>query len=292
MRKFLLYSSALAVLGLSGMAEAACIQTPTCSSLGYTSTSSCTGGVKCPFGNYWNCTASDLNDKITELEKTIEDVQQNSDNQNVETETCKVGDILFSDMSCAANPVSGKTPIGVIFDSTNNWAIGLNEAEKSWGDYRSDIPGIPGFFDVSDSVTDFRGLNNTLVAIEYCKQEGIECPAFEYVNTYKTEGTQAGDWYLPAAGQFNTIYEIKGILNRALEKIGGTKLGTGSYWSSSEQSDNRYAWILGFYNGSVDYNYKYSSYYVRPALAFQALMQKENSPLALARGEFLLYFIS
>ena len=81
MRKFLLYSSALA-LGLSGAAEAACIQTPTCSSLGYTSTSSCTGGTKCPFGNYWNCDSvnkiTELTNKITELEKIIEEIKQNS----------------------------------------------------------------------------------------------------------------------------------------------------------------------------------------------------------------------
>ena len=74
MRKFLLYSSALA-LGLSGAAEAACIQTPTCSSLGYTSTSSCTGGTKCPFGNYWNCDAinkiNSLNSQITNLTNKI-----------------------------------------------------------------------------------------------------------------------------------------------------------------------------------------------------------------------------
>ena len=76
MRKFLLYSSALAVFGLSSsVAEAACIQTPTCSSLGYESTTSCSGGLKCPFGNAWNCT---FINKITELEKVIDLVIENS----------------------------------------------------------------------------------------------------------------------------------------------------------------------------------------------------------------------
>ena len=69
MRKFLLYSSALALL--SGVAEAACIQTPSCSSLGYSSSSSCSGGTKCPWGNYWNCDAinkiNSLNTQITNL---------------------------------------------------------------------------------------------------------------------------------------------------------------------------------------------------------------------------------
>ena len=54
MRKFILCSSTFMLL--NGVAEAACIQTPSCSSLGYESTSSCSGGIKCPFGNAWNCT--------------------------------------------------------------------------------------------------------------------------------------------------------------------------------------------------------------------------------------------
>ena len=92
MRKFLLYSSALA-LGLSGVAEAACIQTPTCSSLGYTSTSSCAGGTKCPFGNYWNCTASDLNDKITEITNKITEIVKNN-GSGPRCADCEVGDFV------------------------------------------------------------------------------------------------------------------------------------------------------------------------------------------------------
>ena len=83
MRKFLLYSSALAVLGLSGMAEAACIQTPTCSSLGYTSTTACEGGVKCPFGNTWNCTGPNNTTEINNLKTEISNIK--TDITNIKT---------------------------------------------------------------------------------------------------------------------------------------------------------------------------------------------------------------
>ena len=101
MRKFLLYSSALVVL--SGVANAACIKTPTCSSLGYESTTSCTGGVKCPFGNAWNCTLinkinsittqiTNLTNKITTIEEKIVKIESSTSSSN-----CMVGDILYSD---------------------------------------------------------------------------------------------------------------------------------------------------------------------------------------------------
>ncbi len=55
MRKVLLASAGVMAMG-AGVGYAACIPTPSCSSLGYESSSSCEGGIKCPFGNAWNCT--------------------------------------------------------------------------------------------------------------------------------------------------------------------------------------------------------------------------------------------
>ena len=103
--------------------------------------------------------------------------------------------------------------------------------------------------------------------LEYCKTKGKSCPAFEYVNSYKTEGTQAGDWYLPAFGELNAIYDNKDALDIALGKIGGTKLETGSYWSSSEIS-NYGAWWLPFSNDYVRINNKIDNGYVRPVIDY------------------------
>ena len=99
MRKFLLYSSVLVAGGLlsGGVAEAACIQTPTCSSLGYTSTSSCEGGTKCPFGNAWNCSVNEIKteitNKITEITNQITEIVKNNGSA-LRCADCEVGDFV------------------------------------------------------------------------------------------------------------------------------------------------------------------------------------------------------
>lgn len=37
-----------------------------------------------------------------------------------------IGDILFSDMTTSSNPVTGKTPIGIVFDSNQKLALALS----------------------------------------------------------------------------------------------------------------------------------------------------------------------
>ena len=43
------------VFGESGEVSAQCVATQDCASLGYTEASCPNGGIKCPFGNTWNC---------------------------------------------------------------------------------------------------------------------------------------------------------------------------------------------------------------------------------------------
>ena len=283
MRKILLMSSALVLL--SGTAEAACIQTPSCSSLGYSSSSSCSGGTKCPFGNYWNCDAinkinslntqiTNLTNKITEQTNTITNLetQITEIKKEVSTANCLVGDILYSDKSCDPNVIASKKPIGVVFDRVSKLAIGLEESREYWSEEHFDVPGLNSITSELAARADWQGKKNTQIVLDYCKAKGKSCPAFEYVNSYKTEGTQAGDWYLPALGELNAIYGNKDLLNITLGKIGGTKLGPMYYWSSSEYSE-LYAWNLSLTDGSVDYSYIYRDKgdyeaYVRPVLAF------------------------
>ena len=263
MRKVLLASAGVMVVS-AGMAYAACIPTPSCSSLGYESSSSCEGGIKCPFGNAWNCT---LVNKITEIEKIIQEGGVGG-NKN-----CQIGNIYYSDKSCSVSLDSSKTPIGVVV-YVDGQGHGQVMALKSignykWGSYNDDIPTLTNFTSAESASYDLNSCANTQKIM--AAGDKSKYPAAWAAHEYKTEGTNAGDWCLPAAGVFTSYYNNQQLVNIGMTNAGGTQIGTSSYfWSSSEYSSS-YAWRsdfsfdYGLYHG---YNNKDSSYEVRPVLAF------------------------
>ena len=237
MRKFLLYSSALVAGGLlNGVAEAACIQTPTCSSLGYTSSSSCEGGIKCPFGNAWNCTAPN---KITELEKILEELKV-----QISTSNCKVGDILYSDMTCGENTYPDKTAIGVVFDAAKGLAVALDSYPSMWGFVDVDVPSLPNYNTYEDALSDWNGFSNTKNAYEYAKSAQFMAPAFEIALAHSTKGTVRGQWYLPARGELKALGSNLDTIKSTLKKVGSdsranfdvssTENNSSQFWSSVE----------------------------------------------------------
>ena len=239
-----------------------CAVVPTCSELGYDlSASDCAGkkALKCPFDNTkFYCPDSSGN--------------------NGGCTSPNVGSILYSDKSCSTELISGKIPIGVIFNPTKRLAIALETKRTYWSRDYVDIPHLTNYTSTSSIKNDWAGKSNTNIVLNYCKTNSLDCSAFEYVNTYKTDGTKAGDWYLPAAGELNYIYENMAVLNNTLSSIGRTQLVKDSkYWSSSEYNDS-FAWYQDFYNGRFiydpsDYYIKYTNsksifYNVLPVLVF------------------------
>ena len=263
MKKLLYTTTAFVLCGGIVQANAACIATPSCTAMGYTSTSSCTNGIKCPFGNYWNC---DLANKIAELEKKIE--QQEQDNA---LKSCAVGHIFYSDKSCSVSMQTGKTPIGVVV-YTDGQGHGQVMALKSIGDYewsteKVDIPTLTNFSSDQSASYDLNSCLNTKKII--AAGDKSKYPAVWAANEYSTEGTSAGDWCLPAAGIFTSYYNNQTSVNLGFERVNGTKFTTSTYaWSSSE-GGNVGAWHSGF-SGSygLDSNLKDGSFEVRPVLAF------------------------
>lgn len=217
-----------------------------CSTLGYTSDKNDGDCLKCPFGNKWACPKCETSNY------------------------CEIGYILYSDKTIHKDFISNKTPIGVVFDCNRQLAVALNSSsyKEAWATEQFDIPNLKNYdSDSAEAKTDFQGKENSKIITEYCKSKGINCPAFEYVNSYKTEGTSAGDWYLPSMGELNVLYNYKGVLNVALQNIGGAELSV-EYWSSTEANANS-AWTLNFrdYNSGAYYK-TIDRGYVRPVLAF------------------------
>ncbi len=73
------------------------------------------------------------------------------------------------------------------------------------------------------------------------------------------------DWYLPAAWELNQCYNAAFIVNTILGAPNGFQFTY--YWSSTESLDN-YAWNLYFYDGGTGYGYKYDAYRVRAVRRF------------------------
>ena len=267
MKKILLASVGVMVMSV-GMAYAACIPTPSCASLGYESSSSCEGGIKCPFGNAWNCTLTDIKNKITELEKIIEESVGGNKN-------CAVGHIYYSDKSCSVSYDTSKTPIGVVVyvDGQGHGQVMALQSIGSykWGPTEIDITTLTNFTDAESASYDLNSCPNTEKIL--AAGDKSTYPAAWAAHEYKTEGTEAGNWCLPAAGIFTSYYNNQQLVNLGITNARGTQIGTGSYnWSSSETSSG-YTWYSNF-NNIYGLNYKYDdsnkdgSYEVRPVLEF------------------------
>ena len=269
MRKILLASVGVMVMS-ARMGYAACIPTPSCSSLGYESSSSCEGGIKCPFGNAWNCTLTDIKNKITELEKIIEESVGGNKN-------CAVGHIYYSDKSCSVSYDASKTPIGVVVyvDGQGHGQVMALQSIGSykWGPTEIDITTLTNFTDAESASYDLNSCPNTEKIL--AAGDKSTYPAAWAAHEYKTEGTNSGDWCLPAAGIMTSIKNNMSAINAGFSLAGGDQLGTSSYiWSSSEY-DGSFVWHSYF---SYDYDYgitsldygvsKGNSLEVRPVLEF------------------------
>ena len=271
MKKILLASAGVMVMS-AGTVYAACIPTPSCASLGYESSSSCEGGIKCPFGNAWNCTVinkvNEITNKVTELEKVVE---QNSSGNS----SCQVGYVYYSDKTCYAAHISSKTPIGVVvyIDGQGHGQVMALKSIGSykWGPTEIDITTLTNFTDAESASYDLNSCPNTEKIL--AAGDKSTYPAAWAAHEYKTEGTEAGNWCLPAAGIFTSYYNNQQLVNLGITNARGTQIGTGSYnWSSSETSSG-YTWYSNF-NNIYGLNYKYDdsnkdgSYEVRPVLEF------------------------
>ena len=301
MRKIILMTSAAVIAPISAIAQTpTCTATPDCASLGYTEASCPNGGVKCPWGDAWFCTktcsemgfnytcsgtgyaggaGSACGGKYASCE-CAEGYKWENGQCKAEAiwgqcsgyaAQCSLGDILFSDGTCNANTVSGKTPIAVVVYKSGNCgqAMALNSLSGTyeWGGYGTDISGLTNYTSQSSASKDYASCENS--AIIRAQGNSSIHPAVWAAYNYTTAGTKAGDWCLPAAGIFTSYYYNQEAINTGFSRANGTQLKDRTdAWSSSEDSLLS-AWHSTFhYYDGLQTNYKNDSGEVRPVLAF------------------------
>ena len=289
------------VVGFSGSACAAACAVTDCAALGYTDAYNSSGNcLKCPFGEAYSCEKGYIcpegydytcsgtgyaggvgdacNGKYTEC--TCSEGYKLENGSCVENKAewgtcsgyaanCALGDILFSDGTCSANAVSGKTPIAVVVYKSSDGKCGQAMALKSigdyeWGGYGTDISTLPNLSQsqASQDVASCENSKKIMAAVDKSTY-----PAAWAAHEYKTAGTSAGDWCLPAAGIITSIYNNQSVINTGFSRANGTKFSSGA-WSSSEY-DRFSAWYSHFgYSYGLDNIGKNTYSEVRPVLAF------------------------
>ena len=91
-------------------------------------------------------------------------------------------------------------------------------------------------------------------------------PAAKYCATYSTNGTSAGDWYLPAMGELAFIMARFDTINEAISNVSGTPFNLDGGYFSSTQNANAYACGIATYSGQVKMEKKNSDSLIRSFL--------------------------
>ena len=304
--KALLYTTTAFVLcGGIVQANADCIATPSCYDMGYSSTSSCNGGLKCPFGSYWYCPSNsggecaefpytcfgrgyveaagigaDCNGKYVKCE-CYEGFEWQDGKGCVDISTeCEPGAILYDDYTCSTSmydhDMGLKTAIGIVV-YTDGMGHGQAMALKSIGSYKwsteyVDISGLTNYTSDSTVSKDYDSCGNTAKIITAGNKSTY--PAAWAAHEYKTAGTEAGDWCLPAAGIFTSYKNNKSAINNGFNRANGTQLADShDAWSSSEYSNGR-AWhsslnsSYGVHSADYGNTSKDMSREIRPVIEF------------------------
>ncbi len=313
--KTLLLGTSLSLIPSVTFAQ--CVATSDCATLGYTETFCPNGkGIKCPFGDKWACPSSKeetcaeygfkydcsgtgyqsgsgtpCNNKYASC--TCASGYEWKDGKceeipvpesavlgqcNGYAKNCKIADILYTDGTCSADVVSGKTPVAVVVyiggdDCGQALALG-GLGDFIWSTEHVDIPDL---FNYSSAPTnDFDSCENTKIVIDYSyKQYGDSAykyyPAFWKVYNYAPSSMPEtkGKWCLPAGGVLDSINQNRTAIDQSLTRINKTNIGgSGDWWSSSEFSSNRvWLWYASVNGILVDYSKNYDRY-VRPVIEF------------------------
>ena len=257
-----------AAFSFSEVQAQTCVVPPSCEELGYKQTEADCKGLdvvlKCP---------TDMS-KMACLGSSV-------------SQDVSVGAILYGDGTVSSELISGKQPIGVVFDVINRLAVALNDVKYDgsagsgtmlWSGCSDDTPGLENCEDYSTVITtcgtDGRVNMDAILASDYCNDRVAYA-----VNIYQPSGCsadfcKAGKWFVPSLRELRAIYSVKSSFQDTLtflSTVGATSFKTAAYWSSTEKDESS-MWILNMTNGNYRANLKDSGYdnysYVRPVVKF------------------------
>ena len=155
----------------------------------------------------------------------------------------------------------------------------LTDGSRNPGYYQTSFPSSS-----SNALADFDGIGNTTKIIvergtknynswKPNRADEADYPAASCCDMFHTEGTQQGDWYLPACGELGYIMPPFNKINNTIDKmrtaygssVGAELITSSDYWSSTEYSID-YARLVNTGSGRVFNGYKNLSGYVRAFL--------------------------
>ena len=185
-----------------------------------------------------------------------------------------IGSILYSDKTVSMALQDGKTPIGVVVYVDGNGggqAMALDTVGRYvWSDSRVDIAGLPNLSE-GNAYADCNSCENTKIIT--ATGDSTKYPAAWAAYNYRTKGTSAGDWCLPAAGIIKMMYENRDAVNSGVSRAGGGELvypSSYATWSSTERASTS-AWSChssSCLSTDGQDSRKASNHYVYPVIEF------------------------
>lgn len=166
-----------------------------------------------------------------------------------------VGDIYCTDGTTVkpeSYAGSGKTPECIVFsvDNQDHFSIiSLGETSAAWDskDNPSPVDGYPITSTTMErrALSDMNGLRNTVALMWDAKSSQHDAAQYCFNLNYpvghsfnpESDTLYATNWYMPSAGQLNTIIKNVAALNASIDKIGlrAASIATNEpYWSSTE----------------------------------------------------------
>ncbi len=228
---FLLIGTSLSLIPNLSIAQ--CVATQDCTTLGYTE-NSCSGGhgVKCPFGNKWDCFNTD-----SEVCKKYGFTNSCSNTGQIgQGESCAN---LYKQCSCQDTYKYSCTGTGYAGGSgvscNNQYTSCSCTSDYEWkeGSCQKKI--------INGAVGDLYYCNGAVVAVKapnmtfyiavnelepmYWSPADSACENFIFCNNLRGS--------LPSTSQLKTMYKNKSSLNKILSNNNGDKLSSSYYWSSN-----------------------------------------------------------